>query len=71
VGGVNPAVRLVNTHGFIRNMALGELAGAFPHANGIPGYPQGIFMKRDGVAYRYERGELIGGFCGCLSFRLP
>jgi amino acid transporter len=55
---------LAVVQGFIQNMAFGELAVAFPNASGIPGFTQEIFKSRDGIERRYERGRLIGGFCG-------
>jgi amino acid transporter len=55
---------LAVVQGFIQNMAFGELAVAFPNASGIPGFTQEIFKSRDGVDRKYERGRLIGGFCG-------
>jgi amino acid transporter len=50
--------------GFIQNMAFGELAVAFPHASGIPGFTQEIFSRRDSKSESFDRGKLIGGFCG-------
>ncbi len=50
--------------GFLQNMAFGELATAFPNASGIPGFCQEIFKTKNSKHNRYDRGRLIGGFCG-------
>jgi amino acid transporter len=50
--------------GFLQNMAFGELATTFPNASGIPGFCQEIFMNKKGQNKKYDRGRLVGGFCG-------
>ena len=50
--------------GFLQNMAFGELATAFPNASGIPGFCQEIFKTKNGKKKKYDRGRLVGGFCG-------
>ncbi len=50
--------------GFLQNMAFGELATAFPNHSGIPGFSQEIFKTKDSDKHKYDRGKLIGGFCG-------
>lgn len=49
--------------GFLQNMAFGELATAFPNASGIPGFAQEVFKTKDSTK-KYDKGRLIGGFCG-------
>ena len=50
--------------GFLQNMAFGELATAFPNVSGIPGFAQEIFKTKNSAKRKYDRGRLIGGFCG-------
>lgn len=50
--------------GFLQNMAFGELATAYPNVSGIPGFAQEIFKTKDSAKHKYDRGRLIGGFCG-------
>lgn len=50
--------------GFLQNIAFGELATMFPHASGIPGFAQEVFKDKSKRNQKYDRGRLIGGFCG-------
>ncbi|ATU08631.1 APC family permease [Methanohalophilus portucalensis] len=47
--------------GFMQNLAYGELATAFPHASGLPGFAQNVFKTKDYTG-KYDKSKLIGGF---------
>jgi len=47
--------------GFMQNLAYGELATAFPHASGLPGFAQNVFKTKDYTG-KFDKSKLIGGF---------
>ncbi len=49
--------------GFLQNMAFAELATAFPHVSGIPGFAQEVFKSKKEKKDKFDRGQFIGGFC--------